>query len=1471
MNHSRLLFAVTFLLLFVVLSSAATESRQPVAANSMEAKTDPWMALAAHTPHSRISINSDGDFALQASSEGWAGNGTESDPYIIEGYIISGDQSCISISSTYAHFVIRDCILETISGGWDFGISLSHAHDGVVDSCLIRGKYLGIAAWTVYDCVFVNNTIYDTDIALNIDSCRNCTVDSNTFVGCSPMVYGHSTNYWRHTFMNNTVDGKPFGWFWNFFDTVIDGDLYGAITLAECTNVTVLGGVFSNVTVGLQMGYCTDCSLRNSFIHSAQDGVTTTFSDSITIDNNTIYDCSDFGIHVNVTHNSVVSNNIVYDCAYSGINLMEPDNCVVTNNTIYRNRYGIDALVPEGCLIDNNTIMFNDQGFRTFAAFNCNIAHNKIYGNSEYGIFLMWSCDDMSLYGNKLGWNSVNARDDDNTDIQWDNGVTLGNSWSDHSGSGSYVVPGTTGSTDNHPSELTDSTAPSIDAPPDIAYPLGSTGNTIEWHASDVFPGSYDILRNGSFYAWGWWNTSSEAITVNVDGLSSGVHEFKITVGDIVGNNGTDYVLVTVAADTVPPTIDSPSDLSYIQGETGNDITWTPFDQFPLFYVVFRNGSDVRWGLWNSSSEIVTVNVDGLQPDVYNYTLVVSDIGNNNASDSVYVTVNPDTTPPTISSPSDISFELGETGHEIAWNGSDLNPQAYEISVNETFLYWKPWNSTSESMVVDLDGLSVGAYNYTINAIAIGGNATDSVIVTVTPDATPPTIDSPDDVTYEINALGHIITWNPHDFNPSYYAIYRNGTLLYARSWNSTAETLVVNVDGLDIGVYNYTALVSDSVFNVTDVVIVTVTPDTTPPVVDSPPDVEYYEGHPEYTIEWHFYDPNPRQWEIYIDGEFDSMGFWDTPHEYVIVYVDGLPVGTHNCTIIVYDDNWASSTDTVVISVLPAIHVMHDPIAIWGDADLIAQAADEGWDGNGTESNPYIIQWLEISTSGTCIWIRDVTLHLIIWNCTFYSGYFGHSVYISGSSHISVIYCEARWNDVGVYIDGSSNCRVINGVFHDSTEASVMIVYSTQSEVTNNWFETRGVHIIGYYVEHWYHNISGNWVGGLSIGYFVGISDTAIDGSSYAQIILVNCTRVDIYDGVFTMQEEAVSLAFCEDCSLYMNYIGSNKVGVYIHLSTGIILVNNTIIGNEDIGIHLNGSHHCILLGNDISDNGFAGVIAFGAQWTVFAHNTVTGHLIGFEGGWVDYSEFYGNTVFGNEYGFLIWESTGCFFNQNTIAINTGFGLLLDQGTWNCTVFGNIFDSPDSNAIDNGHDNNWDDSASIGNTWSDYFDGEGYYYVPGSGNGIDHYPISLYGIDIWIDHPADIEYEAGTTDHTITWHAFCSNPTNYTIFRNGSMIVVAGWNGGNVNINIDGLAAGTYEFTITVLGFGSQSATDTVRVTVTEGSTSPGPTTNPWPEFGILTIVGFAITTGSLVIIVVFVVLILKNRREAQWASEFG
>ena len=63
--------------------------------------------VLAYEPHEPIEIMSDLDFAEQ----GWPGNGIESDPYVIEGYEIRGQYSCIFVGNTSAYFVARNCLL----------------------------------------------------------------------------------------------------------------------------------------------------------------------------------------------------------------------------------------------------------------------------------------------------------------------------------------------------------------------------------------------------------------------------------------------------------------------------------------------------------------------------------------------------------------------------------------------------------------------------------------------------------------------------------------------------------------------------------------------------------------------------------------------------------------------------------------------------------------------------------------------------------------------------------------------------------------------------------------------------------------------------------------------------------------------------------------------------------------------------------------------------------------------------------------------------------------------------------------------------------------------------------------------------------------------------------------------------------------------------------------------------------------
>ncbi|MHA2302672.1 MAG: hypothetical protein ACXACD_17130, partial [Candidatus Thorarchaeota archaeon] len=66
------------------------------------------------TPHSNITIDGDANFSATALLEGWPGDGSPENPYIIDGLDIDlggGVGHCISISNTRVNFTISNCTL----------------------------------------------------------------------------------------------------------------------------------------------------------------------------------------------------------------------------------------------------------------------------------------------------------------------------------------------------------------------------------------------------------------------------------------------------------------------------------------------------------------------------------------------------------------------------------------------------------------------------------------------------------------------------------------------------------------------------------------------------------------------------------------------------------------------------------------------------------------------------------------------------------------------------------------------------------------------------------------------------------------------------------------------------------------------------------------------------------------------------------------------------------------------------------------------------------------------------------------------------------------------------------------------------------------------------------------------------------------------------------------------------------------
>jgi hypothetical protein len=125
-------------------------------------------------------IGSDAAFLVEAAAEGWTGNGTESDPYVIEGYNTSGAryQSGFYITDVSYHIVIKDNHFDgnhssTSPYNMTYGIYIKNT------TCIIEDNWFGTQ---------INYGVYFRD--------ANVTLRNNTFWSNEYGVYGWDSKSW---------------------------------------------------------------------------------------------------------------------------------------------------------------------------------------------------------------------------------------------------------------------------------------------------------------------------------------------------------------------------------------------------------------------------------------------------------------------------------------------------------------------------------------------------------------------------------------------------------------------------------------------------------------------------------------------------------------------------------------------------------------------------------------------------------------------------------------------------------------------------------------------------------------------------------------------------------------------------------------------------------------------------------------------------------------------------------------------------------------------------------------------------------------------------------------------------------------------------------------------------------------------------------------------------------------------------
>ncbi len=649
----------------------------------------------------------------------------------------------------------------------------------------------GIAFYYSSNCTVNSTTVSNQMRGIYLYESDFCNIIATTLENCGVYISGFAANNWVHNFTGTTVNGKPIGYFYQESDVTLDDDSLGQIIVVNSTRFLIKDYEIMKATMGLALAYSTDCNIsenmlmdnhiglmlqecsncefiNNTIQNSTSAAFLSYFSTDCRLKNVTIqdsgyglylYSCTDFTINesrsssnnygaylrdsarLNFSHCTFdynyeafytyyYDNSTIFDCdvlfslSY-GYRLYYSDWIVIHGGTTKNNgNHGIYCMSSTyGEIIGNAVVQNGADGISLFHGGHYQLINNTVEGNAAYGINLYVFTDYNTVFGNNFSSNHDGNGYGYQATNTWDDGVSIGNYWDDYHGPGTYPIPGPGNNEDRYPR----GPAVVLTSHTDESYQLESVGVTFTWNSFSTEPDYYIVYLEGLVHAEGVWD--GLGISVDVVTSSLGIFNYTLFINGTSGAYKIDTVLVTIYDNN--PTINSPPDIGYNFDTTGHTIIWSPTDLNPFGYYVYLNDGLHESGIWAGLT--IQVDINGLPIGTYNFTLLVNDTSGNSVSDSVQVTVWD--TVPYLSSPDDITYEVGTSDLEIFWDASDFNPANYTVYLNSTIDYAAPWNGNP--IWYNIEGLDVGVYNYTIILEDTSGQAvSDTVFVFVIPAST---------------------------------------------------------------------------------------------------------------------------------------------------------------------------------------------------------------------------------------------------------------------------------------------------------------------------------------------------------------------------------------------------------------------------------------------------------------------------------------------------------------------------------------------------------------------------------------------------------------------------------------------------------------------------------------------------------------------------------------------------------------
>jgi parallel beta-helix repeat protein len=346
------------MIVLVLMISSMTIS--PVTSGS-----SPYRGNESRAYNAYLLIESDTELETAAAENGWKGNGSSSNPFIIEDMDINGSgyQYGVRIQQVDHHFIMRnntihDVVFKNPTYLASGGIFLWDTPNAVIEGNEIRNNTeCGLfVSWT--KARIVNNTFIDNRHDIHSER-GNVTIEGNNFTYYKENLRGSDCEYGAAIVRNNT-------WVDHHNDV-------GALSLAHLDHYVVEGNTFKNVHGGIYAG--------------GEYGRRPPGSVDV-IANNTI-EGQLTGIGLSKTHDVLVKNNTVTS-EYRGIRIDGVDNCTFEDNTFRGVGFYSEGAFGPGNIIDgSNTVLGNPVKYLRDA--------DGLDITEDFGQLILYNCTNISL------------------------------------------------------------------------------------------------------------------------------------------------------------------------------------------------------------------------------------------------------------------------------------------------------------------------------------------------------------------------------------------------------------------------------------------------------------------------------------------------------------------------------------------------------------------------------------------------------------------------------------------------------------------------------------------------------------------------------------------------------------------------------------------------------------------------------------------------------------------------------------------------------------------------------------------------------------------------------------------------------------------------------------------------------------------------------------------------------------------